>query len=144
MAMFNFQIESAPVTPASSPPTPGFPPEVVDLLKQLVDLQREQLQFLRAAHDSGARWRAFLTRWQEQFPTLGQDCRAALPTLEQCYGRLLNELTEHLSGQEDEPLDNDFALQDFLDRHGMRLSQLGTILNLVAPLADAAPGETSS
>jgi hypothetical protein len=28
-------------------------------------------------------------------------------------------------------------LQDFLDRYGMRLAQLGTILNLVGPLAEA-------
>ena len=34
-------------------------------------------------------------------------------------------------------LDTDFALQDFLDRYGMRLGQLGTIINLVAPLAEA-------
>ena len=35
-------------------------------------------------------------------------------------------------------IDNDFALQEFLDRYGMRLAQLGTILNLVAPLAECS------
>ena len=40
--------------------------------------------------------------------------------------------------------DDGDALQEFLDRYGMRLAQLGTILNLVAPLAEAAPhGEST-
>jgi hypothetical protein len=89
------------------------------------------------------RWRAFLNRWQEEFPDLSETCRKALPILEQCYGKLIAELTEHLSTGGD-ALDNDFALQEFLDRYGMRLGQLGTILNLVAPLAEAgAQGESS-
>jgi hypothetical protein len=35
-------------------------------------------------------------------------------------------------------LDNEFVLGEFLDRYGMRLSQLGTILSIVAFLAEAA------
>jgi hypothetical protein len=82
-----------------------------------------------------ARWRAYLARWQEEFPGLAEGCRKAMPHLERCYGQLITDLTERLS--EDEGVDNDFALQEFLDRYGMRLAQLGTILNLVAPLAEA-------
>jgi hypothetical protein len=148
MSPFNFKIESSatpPPAPASGPPS--FPAEAVDLLRQLLDVQREQLNQLRAsaaAHDNGARWRAFLNRWHEEFPDLSGTCRKALPVLEQTYGKLISEMTEHLSGDGSDALDNDFALQDFLDRYGMRLGQLGTILNLVAPLAEAAAqGESS-
>jgi hypothetical protein len=35
-------------------------------------------------------------------------------------------------------------VQEFLDRYGMRLAQLGTILNLVAPLAEAGPSQGES
>ncbi len=137
----NFQIETtAPSPPASTGPT-AFPAEAIDLLRQLVEVQREQLTQLRAsaaAHDNGARWRAFLNRWHDEFPDLSDTCRKALPVLEQTYGKLISEMTEHLSSNGGDALDNDFALQDFLDRYGMRLGQLGTILNLVAPLADAA------
>ena len=70
-------------------------------------------------------------------------CRKAMPHLERCYGRLITELTEKLNDDNDS-VDNDFALQEFLDRYGMRLAQLGTILNLVAPLAEAGPqGESA-
>jgi hypothetical protein len=149
MASFNFSIESSAANPPVPPTAPGsFSAEAVDLLRQLLEVQREQLTHLRstaAAHDSGARWRAFLNRWQEEFPDLSAACRKALPILEQTYGKLIAELADHLSSNGSDALDNDFALQEFLDRYGMRLGQLGTILNLVAPLAEAgAQGESSS
>jgi hypothetical protein len=114
-------------------------PETVDLLRQILEVQREQLAYQRAAaaHDMTARWRAFLTRWQQDFPDQGESCRKALPQLERCYGQLLHDLTDKLTDDE-HGLENEFALQEFLDRFGMRLAQLGTILNLVAPLADAS------
>jgi hypothetical protein len=138
----NFQIDVTsalpPQTTEAPPTTAQQPSEVVDLLKQLLEVQREQLTYQRAAaaaHDMTARWRAFLSRWQNEFPNLSDSCRRAMPTLERCYGQLIADLTERLN--DEEALDNDFALQEMLDRYGMRLAQLGTILNLVAPLAEA-------
>lgn len=126
---------------------PAVASETVELLRQILEVQREQLNYLRAsaaAHDMGARWRAFLARWQQDFPDLAEACRKSLPILERSYGKLLAELTERLSQDGDDALDNDFALQEFLDRYGMRLAQLGSILNLVAPLAEAGPqGEST-
>jgi hypothetical protein len=89
-----------------------------------------------------ARWRAFLSRWQHEFPGLSDACRKAMPHLERCYGQLISDLTDKLS--DDDGLDNDFAVQEFLDRYGMRLAQLGTILNLVAPLAEAGSSQGES
>jgi hypothetical protein len=66
-----------------------------------------------------------------------------MPLLERCYGQLISDLTERLN-EEEGALENDFSLQEFLDRYGMRLAQLGTILNLVAPLAEAgSQGESA-
>jgi hypothetical protein len=140
----NFQFDVShfySTTPAVAEPPPP-PSETVDLLRQLLEVQREQLNYLRAAaaaHDSLSRWRAFLSRWQGEFPTLGEDCRRALPLLERTYGRLLADLAGQLREEGHDALDNDFTLQEFLDRYGMRLAQLGTILNQVAPLAEACP-----
>lgn len=138
----NFQIDvsSSQASGSSNSPKPGETPlELVNLLRQILEVQREQLAYQKAAaaaQDVGARWRAFLTRWQEDLPGLADGCRKAIPHLERTYGQLIHDLTEILSEDED-PLDTDFALQEFLDRFGMRLTQLGTILNLVAPLAEA-------
>ena len=100
--------------------------------------EREQLAYQRAAaaaHDMGARWRAYLSRWNDEFPDLSQGCRKAMPHLERCYGQMITDLTEKI--HDEDGLDTDFAVQEFLDKYGMRLAQLGTILNLVAPLAEA-------
>jgi hypothetical protein len=140
----NFQIDvssALPATPAEPPVAPASIPETVDLLRQMLEVQREQLAYQRAAaaaHDMTARWRAYLSRWQQEFPGLAEGCKKAMPHLERCYGQLIRELTDRLN-EDDNPLDNDFALQEFLDRYGMRLAQLGTLLNLVGPLAEAGP-----
>jgi hypothetical protein len=148
----NFQIDvssAVPCPPVEPPATSASVSETVDLLRQLLEVQREQLAHQRAAaaaHDMTARWRAFLTRWQQDFPDLGDSCRKILPQLERCYGQMIHDLTEKLN-EDEHGLDNEFALQEFLDRFGMRLAQLGTILNLVAPLAEAgnpAQGESAS
>lgn len=143
----NFQIDVSSAlsktTPEPPPAQSSISPDVVDLLRQILEVQREQLTYQRnaaAAHDMTARWRSFLARWQHEFPELSDACRRAIPHLERCYGQMISDLTERLS--DEDPLDNDFAVQEFLDRYGMRLAQLGTILNLVAPLAEA--GSSSS
>jgi hypothetical protein len=135
------------VTPfASTVPQPSKDvaagPEMIGLLRQILDTQREQLNFLRALvsfHDAGSRWRAFLTRWKNDFPELADGCRETVPILERTYATMIAELADNLRQNDAGTLDNDFALQDFLDRYGMRLAQLGTVLNLVAPLAEAGP-----
>jgi hypothetical protein len=142
----NFQIDVSSCTPSpeSAPPSTGSS-EVVELLRQILEVQREQLAYQRnaaAAHDMTARWRAFLSRWNNEFPGLSDACRRVMPLLEKCYGQMITDLTERLS--EDDALDTDFAVQEFLDRYGMRLAQLGTILNLVAPLAEAGSSQGES
>jgi hypothetical protein len=145
----NFQIDVSSALSAPPAELPAAPPpvaETVNLLRQILEVQREQLAYQRAAaaaHDQTARWRAFLSRWQKEFPGLSDGCRKATPLLEKCYGQLLADLTERLNDGENS-VDDDFSLQEFLDRYGMRLAQLGTILTLVASLAEAgAQGESA-
>jgi len=135
---FQFDMSAAGFPTLESPPAS----DVQDLLRQILEVEREQLAQLRAflgAHDGVARWRAFLERWRQQFAELPQACREAMPILERSYGKLIAELTEQLNQNGSDALDNEFTLQEFLDRYGMRLTQLGTILNLVAPFAEAGP-----
>jgi hypothetical protein len=139
----NFQIDVTSTLPSNQVAPPGgttTPVEVLDLLKQMLEVQREQLAYQRAAaaaHDAVGRWRAFLTRWSDEFPTLSNGCKKSMPHLERCYAKLIDELNDRLSDADNDAIDNDFSLQEFLDRYGMRLAQLGTILNLVGPLAEA-------
>jgi hypothetical protein len=143
----HFQFDVSPVAFPSAESSPAAASEAADLLRQILEVQREQLAYLRAsaaAQDAGARWRAFVARWREDFPDLSDACRQSVPILERTYGKLIAELTEHLCQNGNDALDNEFALQEFLDRFGMRLAQLGTLLNLVAPLAEASsPSEST-
>ncbi len=145
---FQIDVFSATAAPQQTQAAPAAAnSETVDLLRQILEVQREQLTHLQAssaAHDTSSRWRAFLARWREDFSDLPTACRETVPILERTYGKLITELTDHLRQNGDDALESDFALQEFLDRYGMRLAQLGTILNLVAPLAEAgSPSEST-
>jgi len=138
-----FDVTSFSALPAA-PARPATPQVLADLLQQILEVQRQQLahaQAVAAAQDGNARWRAMLGRMCEQFPQLPDNCRTALPVLERAYGSLIISMVDELANEGEDALDNDFAVQEFLDRFGMRLGQLGGILNVVAPLADAAPAE---
>ncbi|MCS6852741.1 MAG: hypothetical protein NZ700_16410 [Gemmataceae bacterium] len=114
--------------------------ETTELLKQILDVQREQLALMQAssaAHDHTQRWKAFLSRWHEDFPGLAAACKQVVPILERTYASLLADLVAHLREQGEGALDNEYTLAEFLDRYGMRLGQLGAVLGLVASLAEA-------
>ena len=109
--------------------------------------QQEQIGLLKAQianQDNGAKWRSFLSRWENEFPQIGVACKQALPILERTYLGLIRELTERVNAAEAADLDDEFVLGEFLDRFGIRLSQLGNILGQIAPLADAAPTQTEN
>lgn len=134
------------VTPHLPVPVPEPLPsrEVADLLRQLIGLQQEQVGLLKtqmANQDSVSRWRAFLGRWEQEFPNIAGSCKQALPILERTYLALVRELTDRVNSTETGDLEDEFVLSEFLDRFGIRLGQLGNILSQLSPLADAAPAE---
>lgn len=109
------------------------------LLQQILDTQQKQLaqmQATAAAQDTSARWRNLIARWKDEFPDLPDACKRSLPALERAYGSILVNMTEELADKEPHELDNEYALQEFIDRYGLRIAQIGNILNLVSPLAE--------
>jgi hypothetical protein len=143
----HFQFDMSAISYPAAENAANSTSDISDLLRQLLEVQREQLAHVRnflSAHDGMARWRAFLARWQKDFADLPEACRQAVPILERSYGKLVAELTEQVCQNGSDGLENEFALQEFLDRFGMRLSQLGTILNLVAPFAEAGTQSEST
>jgi hypothetical protein len=146
----NFQFDILSQTPAAPPP-PAQPGEInAELLRQILELQRDQLgQILQTqrehlalargmAQDNNARWRTLLGRWQKDVPFFVDHCKQAYPTLERAYVQMIAAMVEEVCDKEPDELDNEFAVQDFLDRYGMRLSQLGHLVHLVGSLAEAA------
>jgi hypothetical protein len=142
---FQFDMSAAAYPHIDRPSQTGD--DIPDLLRQILEVSREQLNQQRAfaaAHDGQARWRAFVARWKDNFPDLPDTCREAMPILERAFGKMVSDMTEHLCQEGDDALDDDFSLQEFLDRFGTRLPQMGTILTIVGPLADTAvPSEAT-
>jgi hypothetical protein len=123
---------------------PAAPGELADLLRQLIAVQQEQVSILKAQQakdDGAARWRAFLARWEAEFPGIGTACKQVLPQLERAYLTVIRDLTDKLLAEPD-ALTDEFVLSEFLDRYGLRLGQLGNMLSQLAPLADASSNST--
>jgi hypothetical protein len=152
---FSFDVSSTNTAKPAAPLPQGSSLEVVaDLLRQLVDVQREQHQLMgqileitreqlghsRMVHQENmARWRNLMARWEKDYPELSAHCKKIYPAMEKAYLQMIENLAHDVADQGDEPLDTDFALQEFLDRHGMRVSQLGHLLGIVGPLSEAGP-----
>jgi hypothetical protein len=137
---FQYVVTPPSVALPSPPPMPAADAPAT-LLRELIEVQREQLGYLKAAHESqnaNARWQAFLARYADEFPGVGKGCQEAFPLVERAFLRLLDDLTRRLTDEDADPIDDEFTLGEFLDRYGMRLAQLGNVLNVLGPLAEAA------
>jgi hypothetical protein len=138
---FQFNVASQAASDSVTPQQVPVSTDMADILRLILETQREQVQLMRtsaASHDASGRWRAFLDRWKDDFGTLPTACKKVLPQLERAYMNLIADLASHLDEQGDDCTANEFALGEFLDRYGVRLNQLGTILSLVGPLAEIA------
>jgi hypothetical protein len=145
-----FQFGITPTTPTPVPsliPLPESVPELLkmmiqqqsDLLTQIVEGQREQLNFQRAsAHDAVARWRHILARWETAHPQLAAQSKTAYPLIEVAFMQLLASMLDEVAEQGEDALDNEFAVQEFIDRYGMKVGQLGHLLTVLGPLNEAA------
>src|SRR5437879_3444300 len=146
---FQFDIASS-ATHAPAPPQPVTAETVPDLLRQILEVQRDQLtQILEVqkehlhharttAHDNLSRWRQLLTRWQDDHPEFAEHCKQAYPLMEKAYVQMLATLVEELAEHDGEALDGEFAVQEFLDRYGMKPGQLSHLISIIGPLAEAA------
>jgi hypothetical protein len=136
----HFQFIVAPPTPSLTPPASPAADASSELLRELLEVQREQLALLRAVHsESGnqARWKNFFSRWHEEFGHLPDALRGTLTKVEHAYLRLMDDVTQHLSEDEDS-IGDDFSLTEFLDRYAMRAAQLGSLLNMLGQMVEAA------
>ena len=145
-----FQFDIGSTTTKAPVPVPLTGEPVPDLLRQILELQRDQLTQLlevqkehlhhvrAAAQENVARWRNLLVRWQSEFPELAGGCKKAYPAMEKAYVQLLARMVEEITAEDSETLDNEFAVQEFIDRYGMRVGQLSHLLSIVGPLAEAA------
>jgi hypothetical protein len=151
---FQFDITTAqqpkPVPPPATPEAiPEILRQILDLQRegftQMLEVQREHLAHARQVHQEHMqRWRNLLGRWEKEFPDLAGQCKQGYPVLERAYLGLVSNISQELADQGADGFESDFALQDFLDRHGMRIGQLVQLLSIIGPLSEAGPNQNET
>lgn len=113
----------------------------LELQRQSLQIQQQQLELAREAaqisRDQRARQGAELERWQNSHDNVLDQCKESLTNLEQVHAALMAELAEYVSENQENLLEGEFTLTDFVDRFGPRLAHLNTMLAVLRPLAAA-------
>jgi hypothetical protein len=113
--------------------------QTLDIQRQNLDIQRQQLELARETAQVGREQRsrqlAELERWQNGHESVLEHCRESLGNLEQIHAALMGELANYVSENQENLLEGEYALTDFVDRFGPRLAHLNTMLAVLRPLA---------
>ena len=113
--------------------------QTLELQRQSLELQRQQLELAREAAQIGREQRtrqiADLERWQSSHENVLEMSKESLANLEQVHAALIGEMSNYITENQENLIDGDFALTDFVDRFGPRLAHLNTMLAVLRPLA---------
>lgn len=115
----------------------------VELLRQLVAGQQKQnvlLEQLASQNASAQAQRATeLAQWKNANPHLSRACRQAAETLSKVQTQFLDNLTEEIQDNEENLIEGDFMMNEFVDRFGPRLAHLNGVLQVLAQLGTGEP-----
>src|SRR4051812_2306319 len=116
---------------------------VVSLLRQIVTVQEKQTALMEQmvghlGHAQRQRNQE-LNNWKEQNPKLSQNCKVAAETLVKVQTHMLKTITADVIMSDEDLVDSDFMLNEFVDRYGPRLAHLNGILQMLAQLGSGTP-----
>jgi hypothetical protein len=128
------------VTADAAPPGPVDKQDVqIALLRQMLMAQDRQNKLLEELiHQVGAIQRqrlAELGQWKQANPGLARRCKAAVETLSKVQNEFLRQLTEEVAEQQENLLDGEFVLNEFVDRFGPRLAHLNGVVQALSQLS---------
>jgi hypothetical protein len=116
---------------------------VVSLLRQIATVQEKQTALMEqmVAHLGHAQRQRNqeLNNWKEQNPKLSQNCKIAAETLVKVQTQMLKNITSDVLMSDEDLVDSDFMLNEFVDRFGPRLAHLNGILQMLAQLGSGTP-----
>lgn len=115
------------------------------LLHQVVAGQQRQNQLLEQlvqATVSVQKQRASeLEQWKEANPRLARSCRRAAESLSRVQTEFLETLTEEIEDNEENFVEGEYMLNEFVDRFGPRLAHLNGVLQVLAQLGNGVPNQ---
>ncbi len=116
---------------------------VIELLRQLVIGQQQQSKLIEElTHQTVALQKqrvSELQQWKNANPDLARACRKAAESLSRVQTQFLENLTEEIVENEENLVDGDFMLNEFVDRFGPRLAHLNGVLQVLAQLGTGEP-----
>jgi len=143
------QVEIGAGTVAAGVQPAGDPAETGRLLRDLVTLQQRSCDLLAALLDQVSQQQrqrtAELKAWREANPQLAASCRRAAESLAKVHTEFLAGIAREAADNADDFADSEYALGEFIDRHGPRLAHFNGVLQLFAQLGTPVPpAETPS
>jgi hypothetical protein len=112
--------------------------EQVELLREVLaaqDRTNELLEELVSTMATRERQRnQELHQWKKANPDLADDCRTAAELLSKVQVEYLDRLTEEINDTQDDLVDGEFMLNEFIDRYGPRLAHLNGVIQVLAQL----------
>lgn len=139
------------VTP-DAPPTPKVRPihkdagyELASIMREMLHVQQRQTQLLEelvAQVNAGQKQRmGELNAWKQANPAIAKQCRHAAEALSKVQTEYLRNISDEVVFSEENLMDGEFALNEFVDRFGPRLVQLNGVLQVLSQLAAPQPAE---
>jgi hypothetical protein len=120
---------------------------VVRLLHDMLQVQRQQLEMTREmvhfARDSRQRQQAELEAWQRENQGVVERCREVLGIIGRVHSGMIGDMADYISENEENLLESEFAISEFVDRFGPRLHHLSAMVGVLKQLGACASGEQS-
>ncbi|WP_153558190.1 hypothetical protein [Roseimaritima sediminicola] len=82
-----------------------------------------------------------LQQWKDANPELTRSCRRAAETLSRVQTQFLENMTEEILDNQENLVEGEFLMNEFVDRFGPRLAHLNGVLQVLAQLGSGVPVE---
>ena len=139
--MFRIDVSAEAPGSAANPSRPEdtlMVATLVALMRQMIQQQEKQNQLLEqlisATNQIQKQRQTELQQWKDANPHLAKACRKAAETLSRVQTQFLESMTEEIAENQEELLEGEFVLQEFVDKYGPRLAHLNGLLQVVAQL----------
>lgn len=113
--------------------------EVLSAQDRTNELLEELVSTLAANHKQRAQE---LGQWKQANPGLAGRCRTAAESLSKVQVEYLERMADDIEAAEEDLVDGEYVLNEFIDRYGPRLAHLNGVIQVMAQLSSGpAPEE---
>lgn len=123
--------------PAASPPAANSGDQTA-LLREMVILQKKTCELLgdllTQVSQQQRQRAAELKAWKASHPELAASCRKAAEALSAVHTQFLATVAEEAADNAEVFTDSEYALSDFIDRHGPRIAHFNGVMQLFSQL----------